>query len=58
MTREFNQELFEFHPLNERQAVGRFDGGTITTDAGALLSCAVALDLAPPTTRCTATHEG
>ena len=32
-----NQESFEFHPLNQRQVVGRFDGGAITTDAGGLL---------------------
>ena len=37
MTTECNQECFEFHPLNERRVVGRFDGGTITTDAGGLL---------------------
>jgi Transposase DDE domain group 1 len=32
-----NQQSFEFHPLNQRQVVGRFDGGEITTDAGGLL---------------------
>jgi hypothetical protein len=32
-----NQQSLEFHPLNERQVVGRFDGGKITTDAGGLL---------------------
>ena len=32
-----NQESFEFHPLNQRQVVGQFDGGEITTDAGGLL---------------------
>jgi hypothetical protein len=37
MFTECNQESFEFHPLNERQVVGRFDGGTITSDAGGLL---------------------
>jgi len=37
MTTECNQESFEFHPLNQRQVVGRFDGGAITTDAGGLL---------------------
>ena len=31
------QEYFEFHPLNQRQVVGQFDGGAITTDAGGLL---------------------
>lgn len=37
MFTECNQESFEFHPLNGREVVGRFDGGTITTDAGGLL---------------------
>jgi Transposase DDE domain group 1 len=37
MFTECNQESLEFHRLNERQVVGRFDGGTITTDAGGLL---------------------
>lgn len=37
MTTECNQESLEFHPLNQRQVVGRFDGGTITSDAGGLL---------------------
>lgn len=37
MTTECNQQSFEFHPLNERQVVGRFDGGAITSDAGGLL---------------------
>jgi hypothetical protein len=32
-----NRESFEFHPLNQRQVVGRFDGGAITSDAGGLL---------------------
>jgi hypothetical protein len=32
-----NQKSFQFHPLNQRQVVGRFDGGTITSDAGGLL---------------------
>jgi Transposase DDE domain group 1 len=32
-----NQQSLEFHPLNERQVVGRFDGGEITTEAGGLL---------------------
>ncbi|HUX10838.1 MAG TPA: transposase, partial [Terriglobia bacterium] len=37
MFTECNQESFEFHPLNGRQVVGRFDGGAITSDAGGLL---------------------
>jgi hypothetical protein len=32
-----NQESLEFHPLNQRQVVGRFEGGAITSDAGGLL---------------------
>jgi hypothetical protein len=32
-----NQESFEFHPLAKREVQGRFDGGTITSDAGGLL---------------------
>ena len=37
MRTECNQESFEFHPLSQRQVVGRFDGGAITSDAGGLL---------------------
>ena len=37
MTTECIQETFEFQPLHRREVVGRFDGGTITSDAGALL---------------------
>jgi Transposase DDE domain group 1 len=37
MITECNQESLAFHPLNQRQVVGRFDGGTITSDAGGLL---------------------
>jgi len=37
MTTECNQESFAFHPLNSREVVARFDGGRITSDAGALL---------------------
>jgi hypothetical protein len=37
MTTVCNQQSFEFHPLNQRQVVGRFDGGAMTTDAGGLL---------------------
>ena len=37
MQTQCNQESLQFHPLNERQVVGRFDGGTITSDAGGLL---------------------
>src|SRR5659263_83330 len=31
------QERFDFHPLNRRDVVACFDGGEITSDAGALL---------------------
>lgn len=37
MQTQCNQESFEFHPLQQRQVVGGFDGGTITSDAGGLL---------------------
>ncbi len=37
MQTECNQEALEFHPLNQRQVVGGFDGGAITSDAGGLL---------------------
>jgi hypothetical protein len=37
MPTECNPELFEFAPVEGRQVVAAFDGGTITSDAGALL---------------------
>jgi hypothetical protein len=37
MSTECTQERFDFHPLNRREVVARFDGGEITSDAGALL---------------------
>ena len=37
MRTECNQESFQFHPLNQRRVVGRFDGGAITSDGGGLL---------------------
>jgi hypothetical protein len=37
MSTECIQERFDFHPLNQREVVARFDGGEITSDAGALL---------------------
>lgn len=37
MTTECNQSSFEFHSLGSREVVARFDGGTITSDAGGLL---------------------
>ena len=36
-TTECNQTTFAFHPLGSREVVARFDGGTITSDAGGLL---------------------
>ena len=37
MTTECTQVPFEFHGLFQRKVKARFDGGTITTDAGVLL---------------------
>jgi len=37
MTTECNQQSFEFHSLNQRKVIARFDGGNITSDAGILL---------------------
>jgi hypothetical protein len=37
MSTECTQERFDFHPLHRRDVVARFDGGEITSDAGALL---------------------
>jgi hypothetical protein len=37
MTTECNQSSFEFHSLNQRKVIARFDGGNITSDAGVLL---------------------
>src|SRR5437016_12366272 len=37
MTTECTQEPFPFHPLNQREVRGQFDGGSITSDAGGLL---------------------
>jgi Transposase DDE domain group 1 len=34
---ECKREQYEFHALGNREVVGRFDGGDITTDAGGLL---------------------
>src|SRR5437867_11173416 len=34
---ECKTEEYEFHPLGNREVVGHFDGGDITTDAGGLL---------------------
>lgn len=37
MTTECNQSSFEFHSLNQRKVIAKFDGGNITSDAGVLL---------------------
>ena len=37
MPTECSPELFEFAPVEGRRVVGSFDGGRITSDAGALL---------------------
>jgi hypothetical protein len=37
METECNRSTFEFQPLGSRQISARFDGGTISSDAGALL---------------------
>src|SRR5712692_6395164 len=37
MPTECNAELFEFAPVERRAVVAGFDGGAITSDAGALL---------------------
>jgi hypothetical protein len=37
MTTECSQEPFPFHPLNQREVRGQFDGGSITSDAWGLL---------------------
>ena len=37
MPTDCNAELFEFAPVEGRAVVASFDGGTITSDAGALL---------------------
>ncbi len=36
MPAECNPKLFDFAPVEGRQVVAAFDGGTITSDAGAL----------------------
>ena len=37
MATQCSAELFEFHGLNERKVVARFDGGQISSDGGSLL---------------------
>ena len=42
MQTECNAERFDFGPVGRREVVGSFDGGAITSDAGALLLGATA----------------
>lgn len=37
MDTECNQDLFLFHPLNQHEIRGKFDGGSISSDGGSLL---------------------
>ena len=37
MPTECNKRSFDFQPLGSREVTARFDGGTITSDAGGLL---------------------
>ncbi|MEX2309056.1 MAG: transposase [Pirellulales bacterium] len=37
MRTECNRSTFVFHPLGSRQVTAAFNGGTITSDGGALL---------------------
>jgi len=37
MTTECNQDFFPFHPLNQREIRGKFDGGSISSEGGSLL---------------------
>jgi hypothetical protein len=37
VTTECNQNFFPFHPLNQREIRGQFDGGSISSDGGSLL---------------------
>jgi len=37
MGTECNQDLFLFHPLNQHEIRGKFDGGSISSDGGSLL---------------------
>ena len=43
MPTEWNPELFGFAPVEGREVVAAFDGGAITSDAGALLLGATAV---------------
>jgi hypothetical protein len=59
MKTECNRKSLEFHPLGRRKIVGRFDGGTITSDAGGLLlrECERATRIVRQFARCFTDHR-
>jgi len=59
MQTECNRKLMEFHPLGRRRIVGRFDGGTISSDAGGLLlrECERATRIVRQFARCFRDHR-
>jgi hypothetical protein len=59
MQTECNRKSLEFHPLGRRRIVGRFDGGTISSDAGGLLlrECERATRIVRQFARCFMDHR-
>jgi len=59
MKTECNRKSLEFHPLGRREIVGRFDGGTISSDAGGLLlrECERATRIIRQFARCFTDHR-
>ncbi len=59
MQTECNRKPLEFHPLGRRKIVGRFDGGTISSDAGGLLlrECERATRIIRQFARCFTDHR-
>ena len=59
MQTECNRKSLEFHPLGRRRIVGRFDGGTISSDAGGLLlrECERATRIVGQFARCFTDHR-
>jgi hypothetical protein len=59
MKTECNRKSLEFHPLGRRKIVGRFDGGTISSDAGGLLlrECERATGIVRQFGRCFTDHR-
>jgi len=59
MKTECNRKPLEFHPLGRRRIIGRFDGGTISSDAGGLLlrECERATGLIRQFARCFTDHR-